>query len=95
MEIVYPSEYLTCFPIHLMEIVSLLLEHQHGITMHNQGLMRESQRGGDHIVLWGGVGRGEVVQLLLCILLGAEEKLLGEGTSSVLPLPFCIKHQTW
>ena len=46
-----------------------------------------------HIVLWGGVGSGKVVQLLLFILLGVgEETLLGEGTSSGVPPP--LLHQT-
>ena len=68
----------SCLPANTFDrdCFALIGAHQHGITMHNQGLMRERQRGrgrGEyiiyHIVLLGGVG---------------VETLLGGGTSSVL-----------
>ena len=61
---------------------ALVRAHQHGITIHNQDVMRERESGGNiiyHILLWGGGGGG-----------GGGRTMLGGGTI-VLPLPFCIK----
>ena len=77
---------------------ALVRAHQHGITIHNQELMRERERGYYHlshsIMGGGGGGRGKeggVVQLLLSILLGGEELCLEEG-HSVCSSP--LLHQT-
>ena len=56
------------------DFFALIGAHQHGITMHNQGLMRERQR-------W----RGGIYHLSHSIIgRGGEETLLGGGASCVL-----------
>ena len=57
---------------------ALVRAHQHGITIHNQDVMRESGKWGNiiyHIIIMGvggGRGRGswEIVKFLLSIRLG-------------------------
>ena len=65
-----------CLPANTFDGDSFALigAHQHCITMHNQGLMRERQRGG-----------GVIYHLSRNIIgRGGEETLLGGGASSVL-----------
>ena len=56
---------------------TLVGAHQHGITIHNQDLMRERESG--------------VISFIIYYYGGGEELCLGGGTFIVLPLPFCIK----
>ena len=78
---------------------ALVGAHQHGITIHNQDLMRERESGVISFIIYyyggGGVGKGELkVSIVYSIRMGGgggEELCLGGGTSIVLPLPFCIK----
>ena len=75
---------------------ALVRAHQHGITIHNQNVMRERESGVIlFIAYYYGVGEGwswEIVKFLLSIRLGwgGGRTMLGGGTI-VLPLPFCIK----
>ena len=56
---------------------ALVGAHQHGITIHNQDLMRERESG--------------VISFIIYYYGGGEELCLGGGTFIMLPLPFCIK----
>ena len=52
---------------------ALVRAHQHGITIHNQDVMRERESGkwGNiiyHILLWGGGGKGGRTEVPLCSL---------------------------
>ena len=77
---------------------ALVGAHQHGITIHNQDLMRERESGEISFIIYyyGGVGKGELGNTKVSIVIrmgggGGKELCLGGGTSIVLPLPFCIK----
>ena len=79
---------------------ALVGAHQHGITIHNQDLMRERESGVIPFIIYyyyGGVGKGELgntkVSIVYSIRMGGGKKelCLGGGTFIVLPLPFCIK----
>ena len=78
---------------------ALVGAHQHGITIHNQDLMRERESGVISFIIiyyYGGVGVGKgklgntKISIVYSIRMGGK-KCLGGGTSIVLPLPFCIK----
>ena len=80
---------------------ALVGAHQHGITIHNQDLMRERESGVISFIIYyygggGGGGKGELgntkVSIVYSIRMGGGGRtILGGGTSIVLPLPFCIK----
>ena len=80
---------------------ALVGAHQHGITIHNQDLMRERESGVISFIIYyygvGGGRKGELGNIIVYSIRigrgggGGEELCLGGGTFIVLPLPFCIK----
>ena len=73
---------------------ALVRAHQHGITIHNQDVVRERERGVILFITYyygGGRGSWEIVKFLLSIRLRWGERTMLGGGTIVLPLPFCIK----